>query len=478
MMIIRLLLATGAVALQGIAYSRSERSEEPAVAVEQLQAPRFARGDSFVWGEGFAQTPPAPWAEADPADSLYKAGREAINRGDFRRAATLFGEISAKYPRSEYAPDAPYWRAFALYKSGRDDDLRDALASLNTQRSKFPKAKTIADAEELAIRIRGQQAQQGDVKAAEEISKAASKNIPCARGDDNDSDIRAAAMNALLQMDAEGALPIIKQVLQKRDECSVALREKAVFLLSQKQSSETETILIDVVRNDPSRSVREQAVFWMGQVRTDKAAVALEEIATSSPDMELREKAIFALSQQGSSRGAALLRRFAESSDTPESVREQAIFWLGQQKSSENAEFLRGLFARLGRGERNDDLKKKVLFSLSQMRGYGNDRWLLNIAVDSSQSEDLRGHALWTAGQAGIAGSELVSLYDRLRDDDVKEKLIWVLSESKDRVATDKLVEIAQKDPNREMRKKALFWLGQKNDPRVQKILMDILTKP
>jgi TolA-binding protein len=491
-MIIRLLLVAGAVALYSYEPFEPQRFAEvrgdmrspdvsSAVLCDPLRASAVqvsSRTRRTNYCSGIVELPPAPWAEADPADSLYKAGREAINRGDFRRAAALFGEISAKYPRSEYAPDALYWRAFALYKSGRDDDLREALKSLDTQRSRFPKATTIADAEELAIRVRGVLAQQGDMKAAEEVSRAASKNTPCVRGDDNDSDIRAAAMNALLQMDAEGALPIIKQVLQKRDECSVGLREKAVFLLSQKRTSETEDLLIDIVRNDPSRSVREQAVFWLGQVNTEKAAVALENIATSSPDMELREKAIFALSQQGSTRGTALLRRFAESSDTPESMREQAIFWLGQRRSSENAEFLRGLFVKFGKGERNDDLKKKVLFSLSQMRGVGNDRWLLNIAVDTSYSEDVRGHALWTAGQAGIAGSELVSLYDKLTDAEVKEKLIWVMSESRDSQATDKLIEIAQKDRDREMRKKALFWLGQKNDPRVQKILMDILTKP
>src|SRR5919202_5555135 len=421
----------------------------------------------------FAQVPPEPWGEAGPADSLYRLGREAINRGDFRRAATLFAEISAKYPRSQYAPDALYWRAFALYRAGRDDDLREALRSLAAQRARFPRAKTIGDARELAVRIRGVLAQQGDVESAEAVSRVAARNQPCVR-DDNDSEVRAAAMNALLQMDAESALPIIKQVLQKRDECSVALREKAVFLLSQKPSSETETLLLDVLHNDPSQSVREQAVFWMGQVHTDRAAAALEEIATSSPDMELREKAVHALHEQGSERAAALLRRLAESEQTPESVREQAIFWLGQRRSQENAAFLRGLFGRLGKAERNDDIRKKVVFSLSQMRGIGNDRWLLNIALDTTYSEDVRGHALWTAGQAGIPGSDLVALYDRLTDAQVKEKLIWVLSESRDRAATDKLVEIAQKDPDREMRKKALFWLGQKNDPRVRQIIVDI----
>ena len=428
-------------------------------------------------GERFAQVPPAPWAPPGPADSLYRLGREAINRGDFRRAAALFAEISAKHPRSEYAPDAPYWRAFALYRAGRDEDLREALKTLDTQQSRFPRAATIADAKELAIRIRGVLAQQGDVASAEAVSRAAAQNRPCVR-DDNDNEIRAAAMNALLQMDAEGAIPIIKQVLAKRDECSAALREKAVFLLSQKRSSETEDLLIDAIRNDPSRSVREQAVFWLGQVRTDRAATALEEIVTSSAEVDLRTKAVHALHETGSDRAIGVLRRLAENAQTPESVRDQAIFWLGQRRSAENAEFLRTLFGRLGRGGQNDELRKKVLFSLSQMRGVGNDRWLLGVATDTTYSEEVRGHALWTAGQAGIPGSDLASLYDRIADADVKEKLIWVLSESRDRVATDKLIEIAQRDPDVEMRKKALFWLGQKNDPRVRQILTDILTKP
>ena len=433
--------------------------------------------DAFVVTRepGFAQVPPEPWAQADPADSLYRLGREAINRGQYRRAADLFAEISERYPRSEYAPDAPYWRAFALYRAGGDEDLREALKTLDKQQSRFPRATTIADARELAIRIRGVLAKRGDVESAEAVSRAAGQNKPCRRNDDDeDTDIRAAAMNALLQMDAESAIPIIKQVLQKRDECSVALREKAVFLLSQKRTSETEAILLDVLNNDPSRSVREKAVFWMGQVHTDKAEAALETIATSSDDMELRQKAIHALHEHGSPRAAALLRRIAESDQTPQEVREQAIFWIGQRRSQENAEFLRSLFAKTD----DEDIQKKILFSLSQMGGVGNDRWLLSIALDESNSSDLRGHALWTAGQAGIAGSELVSIYDRLSDEDVKEKLIWVMSESRDRAATDKLIEIARKDPDREMRKKALFWLGQKNDPRVKQLLVDILNQP
>jgi HEAT repeat protein len=456
-MTIRRLLGVGAMALPAALFSLAGRAE--------------ARENSS------RMTSAAVAEEKGPADSLYRLGRDAISRNDFRRAAAIFAEISSRYPKSEYAADAPYWRAFALYRIGREDELRDALKALDAQQSLFPKAATIADAKDLRIRIRGALAQQGDVESAEAVTRAAGQNRPCVR-DDNDSEMRAAAMNALLQMDADNAVSIIKQVLQKRDECSVALREKAVFLLSQKRTFETEDLLIDVLKNDPSRSVREQAVFWMGQVRTPKAAAALEEVATASPDNDLRMKAIHALHEQNLPRGHAVLRRLAESAQAPEGVREQSIFWLGQRRSLENAEFLRGLFDRIGKGERNDDVRKKILFSLSQMRGVGNDRWLLNIALDTSNSEDLRGHALWTAGQAGVAGTELVTIYDRLTDREVKEKLIWVMSESRDRVATDKLIDIATKDRDMEMRKKALFWLGQKNDPRIRQIISDILTKP
>jgi hypothetical protein len=36
-------------------------------------------------------------------------------------------------------------------------------------------------------------------------------------------------------------------------------------------------------------------------------------------------------------------------------------------------------------------------------------------------------------------------------------------------------MSIAREDPDREMRKKALFWLGQKNDPRVTKLITDMV---
>src|SRR5438874_4898129 len=119
-MITRLLVGAGAVALL---LAQAGRGNGAA----------FARAATPIFAARFPPRASRLPQQAGPADSLYRLGREAINRGDFRRAAAAFAEISAKYPRSDYAPDAPYWRAFALYKAGREDDLRDALKALDDQ---------------------------------------------------------------------------------------------------------------------------------------------------------------------------------------------------------------------------------------------------------------------------------------------------------------------------------------------------------
>jgi TolA-binding protein len=441
--------------------------------------------DTIIAAAGeFATRPTAPWQADDPADSLYRAGRDQLNRSDFRRAASTFERIADRYPRSTYAGDALYWQAYSLYRIGEKGELREAVTVLERQRERYPRAATRGDADALIVRVRGALARLGDQDAAGNLAEQGRKAAqqPCARGGDDDDDQRSEALNALLQMNAENAMPILKAVLAKRDACSAGLREKAVFLVSQKRTSETEDLLLEVVRSDPNQEVKKKAVFWLGQVNTDRAAQALVQMLESSTtSSELREQAIFALMQQRSERGQAAVRRIAEDSRSPSELREKAVFWLGQQRSTENATFLRGLFDRLAtapEGSNGESIRQKILFSLSQMRGQGNDEWLMQIAADSKHSVETRKQAIFSAGQAGVSTAELIALYPRLTDRELKEQLIWVLSQKRDSAAITRLIEIAKNDPDREARKKAIFWLGQSNDPRVKDFLLEIINGP
>src|SRR5205807_9822404 len=104
-------------------------------------------------------------AVLDPADSLWQTGRRALNRGDYSGAADLFGQIIKRYPRSARTPDAYYWAAFALYKTGDGDNLKQARTYLQTQGSRYPRAATRQDGKSLFAQIQSELARQGDQDA-------------------------------------------------------------------------------------------------------------------------------------------------------------------------------------------------------------------------------------------------------------------------------------------------------------------------
>ncbi len=229
---------------------------------------------------------------------------------------------------------------------------------------------------------------------------------------------------------------------------------------------------MNVARTDPDPEVREQAVFWLSQVPGSTGL--LEEILKGDGDENIKEKALFSLSQQNEPRAQQSLRDFALRESESEDLREKAVFWLGQRRSSENTEFLRNLYSRIT----NQDLKEKIMFSLSQQRGAGNELWLMNIALNPKEDMELRKKALFWAGQSGVATSEFGSLYDRMGDTEMKESIIFTLSQRQsDKAAIDKLFDIAKNEKDADLRKKAIFWLGQSRDPRVQQFLMDLINK-
>src|SRR5437879_7782246 len=228
--------------------------------------------------------------EQDPTDSLWRAARRAFNRGDYASAGKLYADLARRYPDATRAGDALYWAAFALYKN---DDLVRARSLLFTQQERYAKAATLRDGYALLARIQTALAKQGDSEAAAWLTEHAQPLEP-ARGcpdEDDEDDVRIAALNGLLQMDATNALPILKKVLAQRDGCSAGLRRKAVLVVSQKHGGETEDILLDVARNDPDSEVRQQAVFWLSQVGSDRAVTALDSILRSATDPELQDKA-------------------------------------------------------------------------------------------------------------------------------------------------------------------------------------------
>ena len=468
-----------------------------------LQGVRMSGRFDFDDDEDIRVSAPAAWAPQDAADALYKDARSALNRGRYAEAANLFGDVYGKYPKSAYAGDAYYYQAYALRRRGGESSLRKALDVLAEQKQKAPNASTRTDADELATRIRGDLARGGDESSAADIAviagRAGTPPIPPTpataptpptpptpaiagmgrgRGSrdrcDNDDDTQAAALSALLSMDGDKALPILKKVLARRDEGSLCLRRKAVFMVSQHESSETEDILLGAARNDPDQEVREQAVWWLSQVNSPRAVAALDSILRSSPDPVLQDKAIFALSQQEAPKARQALRDFALRHGVSEDLREKAIFWISQGDDPDRLDFLKTLYTQL----KNESARDKILFSVSQVEGRESQRWLMQVAGDVNENIELRKKALFWVGQSDLPSAELFTLYEKMPSHEMKEQLIFVYSQRSEKAAVDKLLSIARTETDRELRKKAIFWLSQSDDPRVPDFIASLLEKP
>lgn len=404
--------------------------------------------------------------QGDPADSVYREGRRALNRSDFREAVRVFSRLRRDFANSSRVGDSYYYEAYALSRLGRTRDLQLALDLLAEQKAAYPDAGTRDDGPALRVRIQSDLAARGDSDAAADVFRGASESC-----DNADQEIRVMALSALLNMDTQRALPILQEVLRNRDECSTELRRQAVFLISQHRSSETVDILLDLAhRNpDPDPEVREQAVFWLSQVHSDEALNALESILRDADDEDVQEKAIFAISQHGSARSTAILKEFAERPGARKDLRENAIFWLGQ--SPGGGEYLRELYDRID----DDDLKENIVFGIAQSDQASDRAWLMEKALDEGESIDVRKNALFWAGQSGIDVSRLAELYSTVQDREMKEQVIFVLSQHSGPEAVDQLLRIAETEQDTELKKNAIFWLGQSNDPRVAEFLLRII---
>jgi hypothetical protein len=102
---------------------------------------------------------------------------------------------------------------------------------------------------------------------------------------------------------------------------------------------------------------------------------------------------------------------------------------------------------------------------------------LLRLVRDQHVQLPVRKGALFWAGQDNAPIAQLSAIYDEIPGPELKKEAIFVLSQRQERAATDKLFQIVQADTAFRMRKQALFWLAQKDDPRVDQLILGLVTR-
>jgi hypothetical protein len=158
--------------------------------------------------------------------------------------------------------------------------------------------------------------------------------------------------------------------------------------------------------------------------------------------------------------------------DLPAPAHDGSGVELGRVPAAEAAELLLGLAAR--GGPEGEDLVAAASIADSAVV------WprLLQLARTRSLDRGTRRAAVFwlsqAAGEAATAGLDSI-VADPTGDRDLREHAVFALSQRPEDEAVPALIRIARGHADGAIRRKAVFWLGQTDDPRAVALFEDIL---
>jgi HEAT repeat protein len=307
----------------------------------------------------------------------YEAGKSALDNYSYEKAIEKFDKvISGKNPSSR-ADGAYYWKAYALNKLGKRDEALAALAELAKQ---FPQSSWLNDAKAL----------QAEVQQAKG---------PVSPENQADEDLRLYAINALMNSDAERAVPLLEGLLNN-PKMSPRLKERALFVLAQSRTDKAHEIVGRYAKGASNPDLQLTAVQYLGTFRSTESRQLLGDVYKSTTDVNVKR---------------AVLRSFEMSRDTEH--------LMGIAKSEQNVELRREAVRQLG--NIRDDQTVASLVSV-----YG-----------SESDKDIKSEILNSLGNQG-AVKQLIECARKESDPELKRAAVRRLSQMKSKEALDFMAEL------------------------------------
>ncbi len=218
----------------------------------------------------------------------------------------------------------------------------------------------------------------------------------------------------------------------------IETRNLGVFLLYDSAANVPQRV--EVYNLDRRREYSGYTVYWLGRAGNEESLNFLKGLTESNQPNRVAEHAVAALAIHDDQRVDPMLEDLVRRSNI-EKVKSTAVFWLGQTPGHHP------LLAEIVRNEQeNTNLRKEAAFSMG-------------------------------AGHDPAAMSTLQNLYGSINNREVKKQIIFAASivggdrrsaanDRSDEEGVNFLIKVAETDADRELKKQALFWLGQKAGKR------------
>ena len=475
----------------------------------------------------------------DNAMKAFRTGRDLIEDEKWEQAEKHFRNFLRDYPKHKEADAAIYWLAFTQKKQRHFAEVEQLLVKLSNE---YPNSNWLDDAKALRLEIapsvgnvdfmdevirpaRPARAAVQDVRprpmpAPEPATAPTFAEVPefpiapiaplaalsplelsgfdgasiirqSSRSPmDEKDEIKAIALQSLMQSNPERALPYIADILKNDSKASPGLKEQAIRLLGQTRGPNSVAMLLDMARSQSDIKLRRSAIYSLSNVEDDKVFDLLFDLATKSENVEISKAALRALGNIRNPKARQKLFEIARSSNN-EDVRVQAV----QSLVNRGDESLVDELVKIYQSDKSLKVRKQAIYALSQMVGHGN--WNSfhfsfpsiaspGTATGSSQSSssssvtgknaeltDRRSEAQKIKSEKAVKA--LVQLFDAETDESLKNVFLSAFSQSNSKEALQKLMQVAKSDSSIALRRRAVMYLGQSNDPEAAKFMEELL---
>ena len=370
-------------------------------------------------------------------ERVYQQAKKLADKGQWEEALKAFDEASQKV--GSRADGALYWKAYAQNKLNQQAEALTTLAELKRS---FPDSRWLKDA-----------------RALEEEIRRASRQAPDDPGSQPDEELELLAINNLIQTNPEKALPILLKLLEGN--ASPKIKEKALFVLSQSGSDKSREIVANFARGKSNPDLQLKSLEYLALFGGKESRQVLADVYASATETKIK-KAILGFFMIGGERDRLLE---AAKGEKDADLRGEAIGQLGVLGA-------RAELFEMYQAESEVKVKKKIL-----------DALFVNGAADKisdlAQNEKDAGLRRAAIEKLGLMGSEktaatLLKMYGNENDKEIRKKVIEALFLQGNAKA---IVEIARKETDPALKKKAVEQLSIMNSKEGTEFFEEILNK-
>jgi hypothetical protein len=202
-------------------------------------------------------------------------------------------------------------------------------------------------------------------------------------------------------------------------------------------------------------------VRWIDSVDPASSIEMLSSLVDRNNSGDPDDQGLDALAYHAGAAATRALALHAERSHRS-AEREQALFWLGQTRGVEGADVVE----HYATTDADPKVREHAIFALSQSKAPDAYAHILAIA-HKDPAKHVRSQAYFWLAQMNDARAkdDIIAALKSESSDDVREEVVFALSQLEDS-ADDALIAVLRGDFPREVKKQALFWLGQSGSPQ------------